>query len=99
VYLCTWGPGCERVHDIADGICIELCPNPTADNVVITTWHDKDSIAQALWYFQECVLPAERYLSGGFDRFVVCVKNKLWLNELVSLLDGKTRRRGSDPND
>ncbi len=46
VYFCTWGNGCERVHDI-----IEVDPDPADDSVVMTTWHDDETLDEALWFF------------------------------------------------
>ena len=48
VYVCTWGPDCERVHDIIDEE--HVCPNPSSDmsGVVMTTWHATESLAEAI---------------------------------------------------
>ncbi len=40
VYACTWGPGCERVHDIIDEEIVGGRPEiPRFPIEVMTTWH------------------------------------------------------------
>ncbi|HTR43632.1 MAG TPA: hypothetical protein VMH87_18630, partial [Pseudomonadales bacterium] len=55
VYFCAWGPDCERVHDIFD----ELIFN--TDPVIMTTWHDKESLDSALWFFLFSAFPDDGY--------------------------------------
>ncbi len=38
-YLCTWGPECERVHDIMDQEVVGENPPDTYVGCVMTTWH------------------------------------------------------------
>ena len=44
----VWGPDCSRVRDLFD---VERDPEEIDDRVVVTTWHDKESIADAVCYF------------------------------------------------
>jgi len=37
VYLCAWGPDCERVHDAFDWASAVANPEPTVDDVIMTT--------------------------------------------------------------
>ncbi|MCB9870138.1 MAG: hypothetical protein H6837_09795 [Planctomycetes bacterium] len=82
VYLCAWGPGCERVHDIFDEILVGKDPDPADDSVVMTTWHADESLEDALWFFLRSTSPDERYedscrssvvivLGGAADHAVV----------------------------
>jgi hypothetical protein len=50
VYLCAWGPDCERVHDAFDDASVELNAEPTDDDVIVTTWHSKEGLTEALWF-------------------------------------------------
>ena len=45
VYICAWGPDCERVHDIIDEEEIGPDPPATANRVVMTTWHSDEPLA------------------------------------------------------
>lgn len=42
--LCCWGPGCERLHDCFDeaDVCHKL--DDADAPVVMTTWHDRESL-------------------------------------------------------
>ena len=53
-YLCVWGTDCERVHDLFD---LERMPDEPKGRVVMTTWHSKESLSEALWFFANCVEP------------------------------------------
>ena len=50
-YLCVWGPDCERVHDQFD---LERMPEEPKGRVVMTTWHSKEGLSDALWFFATC---------------------------------------------
>jgi hypothetical protein len=72
-YLCTWGPDCERVHNIMDGEDVRLHP-PTPDSgCVMTTWHAGETLDRALWFFFECTGPDESYASKGCDTGLIIV--------------------------
>jgi len=48
VYLCAWGPDCERVHDIFDEA---IGRNTTTDGAAFwTIWHDDEELVHALWF-------------------------------------------------
>ncbi len=49
VYVCCWGPDCERVHDIVDECDLERNPDDE-DLWVMTTWHADESLDDALWF-------------------------------------------------
>jgi len=89
-YLSTWGPDCERVHDIMDKVA-DAESNITS-GVVMTTWHDDESLSEALWYFLNCTHPDEEYAPKGCDLgLVVVVASKEWTAE-IELRMGATGR-------
>jgi hypothetical protein len=61
VCLSSWGPGCERVHDLFDVAVVEKRP-PTRrpDAVTLTAWHD-DTLEDALWFFTYALWPSGDY--------------------------------------
>ena len=61
VYLCAWGRGCERVHDIFDEILVGTNSGPADASVVMTTWHADESLEEALGFFLRSAFPDERY--------------------------------------
>ena len=48
VYFCTWGPDCERVHDLIDEEWIGDGLTPDTDATLMTTWHDDEPLAEAI---------------------------------------------------
>jgi len=51
VYVCTWGEGCEWLHDAFDEAFIRAVPEDRWDDeFVLTTWHDDEPLDEALWY-------------------------------------------------
>ncbi|MCI0342695.1 MAG: hypothetical protein L0216_16405 [Planctomycetales bacterium] len=62
VYLCAWGPDCERVHDLFDKVCADVAPPPDDGNVIMTTWHDDEPLAEALYFALENAHAAADYL-------------------------------------
>lgn len=62
VYLCAWGPDCERVHDIFDEVIVgDGSQTPDDDAIVMTSWHAAQSLDDALWFLLHCANPADRY--------------------------------------
>jgi hypothetical protein len=48
-FVCTWGGACEKVHDLVDQVSLEYDPDPTDDSVIMPTWHDSETLQDALW--------------------------------------------------
>lgn len=61
VYFCTWGAGCERAHDIIDEVCIGPDPDPADGSVIMTTWHNDETLDDALWFFLQCTWADKHY--------------------------------------
>lgn len=82
VYVCTWGPDCERVHDIVDDEEIGPNPPPAVDRVVMTTWHANESLAEALWFVLHNSWPDEAYESGCASTLGVAIASAQWASEI-----------------
>jgi len=92
-YFCVWGPDCERVHDQFD---LERIPDEPRGRVVMTTWHSKESLSEALWFFANCVEPDEGFDSEGTDWVAVSVMNETWALQIRSdLIEGRVKE--NDP--
>jgi hypothetical protein len=50
-YACCWGPDCHRVHRLFDRAAIE------ANRFVMTTWHEDETLDEALWFAVNVALP------------------------------------------
>ena len=63
VYFCTWGPDCERVHDIIDEAVVGDSPPDSVVQGIMTTSHSDESLADALFYFFSCTVPDEQFVT------------------------------------
>jgi hypothetical protein len=92
VYLCTWGPDCERVHDLFDKqfLTKELGPGPwtqankplSPEEVVMTTWHAHEALEEALWFFVHSAVPTDKYKQACTDWVIAIVDNAEWEQEV-----------------
>lgn len=64
-YFCAWGPDCERLHDIMDQRVIGDNPPETDIGCLMTTWHARESLAEAVDFFLTCTVPDEEYAPAG----------------------------------
>jgi len=72
VYFSCWGPDCERVHDI-----IDEC-DPYTESVIMTTWHEKVPIEEALWYFLNCTWPDDEFRDSFRASIAITVGSREW---------------------
>ena len=58
IYVCVWGPDCERVHDIFDEVHVG---DGSVEPVItlMSTWHSDASLEEAIWYFLESARPLD----------------------------------------
>jgi hypothetical protein len=84
VYFCAWGNGCERFHDTVDEIVAEdvarekRFTGPNEKDVIMTTWHDHDSLEDALDFFASCALPTDGFMTASDFRLVMCWGDPQW---------------------
>jgi len=82
-YLCVWGPGCERVHDIFDEVQIELEGSRPIDSVVMTTWHAEEPIEEALWFFVNNSFPDAAYEDTCCRGIAISIGNPEWAKRVA----------------
>jgi hypothetical protein len=63
-YLAFYGPRCEEAHDIADHVRDVVSPNE-GDDVVMTTWHESESLVDYLWFLAFVAFPTDGYASAS----------------------------------
>ena len=78
-YFCVWGPDCERVHDLFD---LERLPQEPRDRVVMTTWHSKESLSKALWFFEHCAEPTEGFAADCGDWVALSIESMSWAEQI-----------------
>jgi hypothetical protein len=96
-YFCVWGPGCERVHDQFD---LERIPDEPKERTVMTTWHSKETLSEALWFFANCAEPDEGFQADCADWVAVSVMNEVWGQQIrTDLIDGRVTGKDAPPTD
>lgn len=82
-YLCVWGEDCSRVHDQFD---LERNPDEPDESIVMTTWHDDESLGEALWYFANCAYPDDTFEQDCCDWVAISVASNDWEQTINSEL-------------
>jgi hypothetical protein len=88
VYLCTWGPDCKRVHDIMDEVVVGENPPDTYVGCLMTTWHEKEPFAKALWFLFFCAEPNRDFAPAGADLdLIISIGTGQTLEELKTIIE------------
>jgi len=94
VYCCSWGPGCERFHDIVDEVWVSsgqsndpLLVRPSSDDTLMTTWHDEESLEDALDFFVSSAVPTSGYESESSFWLAIVVANSTWTQVIHKKLE------------
>lgn len=92
VYFCAWGRGSERFHDVVDEVLVvddlgeRRFSGSKSGDVVMTTWHEGESLAEALEFFTTLAVPTEGLVADSSFRFVICIANGLWAKAAREIL-------------
>ena len=83
-WFSSWGPDCERVHDLVDAVDIGDGVSER-DPIVMTTWHDSESLDDALFTFW-WAFPSEGKQGGPF-RLAVAVGEPRWQDAIERIAE------------
>jgi hypothetical protein len=83
VYVCCWGPGCERVHDLFDLAALDLGPDGP---FCMSSWHAGVPLAEALWIRLFCSWPGDAYFGGCRAAVAVAIGSMEWAAEVRTAL-------------
>ena len=93
VYFCAWGQGCEGFHDIVDEIVVgngatdQGVSGPSGSDVVMTTWHDDETLEDALEFLTTSAVPTDGFAPDSDFRLVICVASQQWAAQAQKFLD------------
>ncbi|OGR34856.1 MAG: hypothetical protein A2091_05040 [Desulfuromonadales bacterium GWD2_61_12] len=87
VYFLFWGPGCEALHDLADEELVKLSANNKNLQEVMTTWHENDSMSEALWDSLNAAWPAEPFEDECDSLLVISVGKTQWSGQCRTALN------------
>lgn len=63
IWVCVWGPDCERIHDIFDEVHVgDGLTEPGF--TLMSTWHDDETLEESLGFFVDWARPVEAGLSS-----------------------------------
>ena len=84
-YLCIWGPGCERIHDLVDRVLVTREIKSGGNfSEIMTTWHDKETLSSALWFALNVAYPDELFADTCKTFLAVSVANKHWEQQIIN---------------
>jgi hypothetical protein len=84
--LCTWGPDCERVHDLFDIAAREINSQLSGDDVIMTSWHSDESMGEALWYFVNAAFVTEKFEKTCKDWIIAPISNLEWEQQIPTTI-------------
>jgi hypothetical protein len=61
VYICTWGRGCELVHDVFDEEIVGAGEFAESVPMIVTTWHAEEPLSSAIWFLLRLASPHDAY--------------------------------------
>jgi hypothetical protein len=83
VTICTWGKDCEKMCDIFDEIIVDREIETKQEiPLIMTTWHPKDSLDEALWFALNVISPIDEYKVTCKSTLIAAVGNEDW-NKLL----------------
>ena len=88
--VCTWGFGCEQLHDVFDEefVALELRGGKPFKGTLMTTWHAGDSLEDALDYFVNVAVLDEKYAPSPRVWLAVSVGSVSQAAQMRSILYG-----------
>ena len=69
-YFAFHGHRCKEAHDLADRVRDEVMMS-TDDKIIMTTWHDRESLVDYLWFVANTAAPSEGYWQIGPVSYLV----------------------------
>jgi len=70
VYFLFHGRSCKEAHGLADEVAIKFNPSATEDNVIMTTWHERQSIEDVIFATFCVAWPVKDY-EDSFSSYVI----------------------------
>ena len=78
VYICCWGPECERFHDIIDEELAAKNLNKENKPVIMTTWHDDEELTEVIEFGLTSTEPDEAFSSECNAFVAISVGSMYW---------------------
>jgi hypothetical protein len=82
VYLCAWGAACEQTHDNMDDVVLEREIKGAPEQTIMTTWHDKESLDEAVDFALRHARPDDALVPGCDAVVLAAIGSPEWAREL-----------------
>jgi hypothetical protein len=86
-YVCCWGPDAERLHDCFDEADLALNGEATADRLIMSTWHEHESLEEAIWFATHVAEPAPAYVPTTGAVIIATIGHPDWAARARAYLD------------
>lgn len=85
LYICAWGPDCERAHDSFDLAKVIWEEDNDKKRHAMSTWHSDESLEEALWF---CVFNAivDDEFWNECSTIVVAINEENWADIIENSL-------------
>lgn len=84
VYVCVWGPDCERVHDTFDRVAVET--GHIDDATLMSSWHSDEDLEDALWSSLFTAVPGDAFIDSCKALVAVVVGKMNWADDIAAAL-------------
>jgi hypothetical protein len=81
-YFCCYGHDCERVHDVIDEEILHLDLEKDG-SVIMTSWHNHETLLEALWFFVFNSFPDDKYLNSCKAGIAISCGSSNWDNQII----------------
>ncbi len=79
VYVCCWGPDCERVHDLFDSAELELRPDGPWS---MSTCHGREPLSDAMWFAIFTAWPDAAFVDECRSVVGIAIGSPAWAAEM-----------------
>jgi hypothetical protein len=86
VFLLFHGRRCQDAHDLADRVILERNPDESTDNVIMTTWHDREKLLEVVGFALVAAIPASNYIDLCKSTVFISLANSKINAALIELL-------------
>ena len=77
-YVCCWGPDCSRLHDCFDESDSAVHGSSTDDRILMTTWHESESLEEMIWFALNSTVPAPHYFAHTRAVVIATIGSDEW---------------------
>jgi len=86
-YVCLLGPDCERLHDCFDEADFYVNGESTTSRLLMTTWHDDESLEEMIWFAINTTVPSPDYFYRTQSVVIATIGSDDWATRAQRYVD------------